>query len=538
MKTLLLSSLSLCVSVVSTAFTAAADPTYWQDVRPILRKNCTVCHSEKTLKEPDVSAGLAVDSYEAILKGSKKPVVKKGNGADSLLITLLRHPKPSQRMPLDAEPLDDATVALLKKWVDLGMPEGVKPKETDVAIVTTPGKSRKLDVVLATRTPLPKLVAKPGQTGPLELVLQVGPLAPITALAFSPDGKQLVAGCYGRVVVWDMASGAPAKVLTNVLGAVNDIRFAPDGKSLAVAGGQPSARGDIRLYDTSDWRLTATLGGHLDVVASVSFRHDGKQLASASFDKTVRIWDLETKQPVLTYTGHSDFVYGVAFGPKGDWFATASKDRSSRMVDAKTGKSIFTFSGTDQDVLCVAVRPDGEQVVTSGFDGGLSWWDTKTGERVRRGGGHNVATNEIVFTPAGDIAVSAGGDRTVRVWDAKTGVQAKSLPVDSMVYSTAVRNDGKLVASGSFDGLVRVWDQANARLLATLLATPDGEWLTLTPEVFCNGSDGIVKNGRWRSSGQMLPPEQIWKPAKQAGEVAKALKLDKLGEPAFAAPPK
>jgi WD40 repeat protein len=483
---------------------------------------------------------LALDSYEAILKGGKTPVVKKGMGDDSMLVTLLRYPKPSRRMPLDAEPLDDATVALLKKWVDLGMPEGVKPKEDEAAIVTTPGRSRKLDVVLATKTPLPKLVAKPGQTGPLELVLPVGPLAPITALAFSPNGKQLAAGCYGRVTVWDMATGSPLKVLTNVLGAVNDIRFSADGKSFAVAGGQPSARGDIRLYDTADWRLTATLGGHLDVVSSIAFRHDGKQLASASFDKTVRIWDLETKQPVLTYTGHSDFVYGVAFGPQGDWFVTASKDRSSRMIDAKTGKSIFTFSGTELDVLTVAVRPDGEQVVTSGFEAALSWWNTKTGERIRRQGGHDIATNEIAFPASGEIAVSAGGDRTVRVWDAKTGVQAKSLPVGSMVYSVAVRNDGKVIASGSFDGLVRIWDHANTRLLTTLLATPDGDWLALTPEVFCNGSEGIVTTGRWRTStsGQVLPAEQIWKPAKQPVEVAKALKLEKLGEPAFAVAPK
>ncbi len=537
MKYGFLSLLSLCVSTIcSTA--AAADPTYWQDVRPLMRKHCTVCHSEKTLNEPDVSAGLALDSYQAILKGGKSPVVKKGMGDVSMMVTILRHPKPSRRMPLDADPLPDETVALLKKWVDLGMPEGVKPKETDTVIVTTPGKTRKLDVVLATKTPLPKLVAKPGQTGPLELVLPIGPLAPITALAFSPDGKQLVSGCYGRVVIWDMATGSPAKVLTNVLGAVNDIRFSPDGKVLAVAGGQPSARGDIRLYDTSDWKLTATLGGHLDVVSSISFRHDGKQLASASFDKTVRIWDLDSKQPVLTFTGHSDFVYGVAFGPKGDWFVTASKDRSGRMIDAKSGKSIFTFSGSDQDVLTVAVRPDGEQIVTSGFDPVLSWWNAKTGERIRRQVGHNIATNELAVPSSGEFVVSAGADKTVRLWNAQTGVQTKSLPVDSMVYAVAVRNDGKVVASGSFDGFVRVWDHANTRLLATMLATPDGEWLTVTPEVFCNGSDKLIKSGKWRASGQVLPSEQVWKPARQPGEVARAMKLEKLGEPAFAAPPK
>ena len=107
-----------------------------------------------------------------------------------------------------------------------------------------------------------------------------------------------------------------------------------------------------------------------------------------------------------------------------------------------------------------------------------------------------------------------------------------------MVYSVAVRNDGKFVASGSFDGLVRIWEPAALRLVVTQLATPDGEWLTLTPEVFCNCSEGIAKMGRWKTTTQPLPAEQIWKAVRQPAEVAKALKLEKLGEPAFAAPPK
>jgi WD40 repeat protein len=528
-------ALAFAVLLQPSSALRSAEPTYWQDVRPIMRKNCTVCHSQKTLREPDVSAGLALDTYEAILKGGEAPVVKKGNGADSQLVKILRHPKPSRRMPLDADPLPDETVALLKRWIDAGALEGARPAETEpAAVVTTPGKTRKLDVVLA-KVPLPKAL---GPTGNLELLLPIGPLAPITAVVFSPNGKQLVCGCYGRAVVWDLTTGAPAKALTNVLGAVNDVRFSPDGKTLAVAGGQPSARGDIRLYSTNDWKLLATLGGHLDVVSSISFRPDGKQLASASFDKTVRVWDLETRQTILQFTGHSDFVHAVAFGPKGDWFVTASKDRTGRLIDARTGRSILTFSGMELDVLTAAVNPSGDEVVTSGFEPALHFWSTKTGERLRRLGGHSLATHELAYSDNGSVLASAGADKTVRTWNPKTGELLKSLTVGSMVYAVAVRADGKLIASGSFDGLVRIWEPDASRLVVTLLSASVNDWLALTPELFGEGSDAIVKMSRWRNGRQALPGDPIWKAVRQPKEVARALNLQKLGEPAFPIPPK
>src|SRR5205814_5547512 len=101
--------------------------------------------------------------------------------------------------------------------------------------------------------------------------------------------------------IWDLAAAKPAKVLTNVLGAVNDLKFSPDGKRLAVAGGQPSARGDLRLFDTKDWKLAASLGGHLDTVSCVSWSPDNMKLVSASFDKTVRLWDVKTNKVLHTF---------------------------------------------------------------------------------------------------------------------------------------------------------------------------------------------------------------------------------------------
>lgn len=504
--------------VLFASQTFAADPTYWGDVRPILRKHCTVCHNERKLDEPDVSAGLALNTPELIRKGGKVPVLKAGKPDESLLITILSEKDPKRRMPLDDEPLEAGEIAILRKWVATGAAEGVKPKD-DETVTTTVRPRRKLNVTF------PFKLAVKGK--PLAAVLPVGPLAPVAAVAFSPDDRLLAVGTYGRVTVWNLAEAKPAQVLTNVLAAVNDLKFSPDGSLLAVSGGQPSARGDLRLFLTKDWKLLHSLGGHADVVSSVSFSADSQRLASASFDKTVRLWNVADGKLVHTFTGHSDFVYGVAFSPKGDWYATASKDRSGRIVDAATGKGKFTFSGMENEVIAVAVRPDGQQVVTSGLEPQLFWWDASTGERVRRQAGHNTGVQELAFEKSGKQLASAGADGTVRIWNAQSGAAIRTVAVGDNVYAVAFDAAGKRVAAGCADGQVRLYDVSDGRHLVSLWAGDSG-WFATTPEGYFARSGEL--NVQWTLGGTAQDGKGFVS-LNAPGSVTKALAGAKLPEP-------
>jgi WD40 repeat protein len=530
--------LVLIVTSNACAQAAPKDPTYWQDIRPIFRKHCTVCHGSRYLKKPDVSGGLALDTYAVALKGSTHAVITPGKSADSVLVQVITTADLKKRMPLDGDALPRDAIDLIRRWIDTGAKEGVKEDAVESTIATTPKTPvRKRDVLLPTNATPPAAYFGKTPAGKLQLGIKIGPLTPIAALAFDRDGKRLAAGSYGQVVVWDMDNAGPIKLLTNVLGAVNDLKFSPDGSLLAVAGGQPSAKGDLRIYRVSDWTLLGTLRGHDDVIFSIAFSPDGKRLVSASFDHTLRLWDVDTQRAVRTYPHHSDFVYSVAFAPGGKQIVSASKDRTVQLFDADTGKSVYTFSGMEQDVMAVAVRPDGKRVVSSGFESGIWWWDAQSGEKVKVQAGHGVAVHELCFSKDGKRLVSAGADRTARTWDGATGAALKTIVVGSSVYAVAISPGGKTIATGSFDGLVRLWDEATGRHLVTLLAITGAndqpDWIALTPEGYATGSDRLLSLGRWRTGSKEVEAEQLWASLRRPEQVVRAIRGEAVVMPKF-----
>src|SRR5262249_43223130 len=146
----------------------------------------------------------------------------------------------------------------------------------------------------------------------------------------------------------------------------------------------------------------------------------------------------------------------------------------------------------------------------------------------------DVAVHEIAFDKAGKLVASAGGDKTVRLWNGVTGEPIRTLPAASVAYAVALRPDGKQVAAGCFDGVVRVWDASNARLLATLAHLPANgdaiEWVALTPEGYVTGSELVLKKGVWLSGGKPLIDVSRWKTVLDSTQVAKALRGEKVNE--------
>ncbi|MEG4234259.1 CHAT domain-containing protein, partial [Microcoleus sp. Pol11C3] len=247
--------------------------------------------------------------------------------------------------------------------------------------------------------------------------------------------------------------------------SVNAVSFSPNGKLLATA----SSDHTVKLWDTTTGKQINTLSGHTDSVYAVSFSPNGKLLATASEDKTVKLWDTSTGKEIKTLSGHTNSVYAVSFSPNGKLLATGSGDNTVKLWDTSSGQQIKTLSGYTASVNGVSFSPNGKLLATASGDNTVKLWDTSTGQQIKTLSGHTASVNGVSFSPNGKLLATASGDNTVKLWDTTTGKEIKTLSGHTHgVNGVSFSPNGKLLATGSGDKTVKLWDTSTGKEIKTL----------------------------------------------------------------------
>ena len=428
----------------------ADDPppvSFLKDVAPILMQNCIACHNPRKSESK-----YTMTTFAQLAKGGvmgKGVTLTPGDPDGSYLVELCRADG-EPRMPYKQDPLPREKLATLERWVKEGAKyDGTVPTED------WPAALRK-----ATPVSIPE--AYPATV-------------PITALAFGPGGSEVAASGFHEVTTWKLADGAPARRLRGMAERVHEIAYSPDGRWMATASGDPGQFGSVQLWiaePNGGGKLARDLLETTDSAFAVAFSPDGKKLAAAGADRAVRIWEVATGKELAVIEDHADWIFDLAWSPDGKRLATASRDKTSKVFDVEKKESIATFPGHAETVYCVAFTPDGKAIATGGADNQVRVWNPdEDAKQSRLVGGFGGAVFRLIFAPDGKTLLACGADKVVRSFENFAPKLTLSGHND-WVYSLALAPDCKTVASGSWDGEVRLWNLADGKPLRTILAAP------------------------------------------------------------------
>ena len=393
-----------CLLSVCAASAATRGWLYERDIAPILRTHCAGCHNEA-----DREGEFSVETFASLNQGGDKgATLKPGDPEGSLLVKLIEGRAKPVMPPKDEPRVSMAELALLRQWIADGAP-GPQRDESILKHLEVP------EVAVSGRVALPW-----------------------TAAEYSPDGKILALGTAGRVEFRNAAGRRAQRVIEGISGKVNALHFSADGATLVVAAGITGLDGTAELFSVSTGQRLARFEGHRDAVQDAELSPDGRWLATAGYDRSIRLWQVADHSLVWSNSVHNGAVFDLAFDPSGAVLASASADQTVKLWRVRDGLRLDTLNQPQGDLNRVLFTPDGQHVLAVGADRRIHQWRLVSRE-----------------TPALNPVVTA------------------RFAHDAGIVSMALSRDGRHLVTGAIDRSLKQWRLPELQEVASWTGQPD-----------------------------------------------------------------
>jgi predicted nucleic acid-binding Zn-ribbon protein len=440
----------LCV--VTTAH-AQDKVTYDDHLAPIFRQRCSSCHNPTAKK-----ADLDVTNYLALMQGGASgAVVEPGDASSSYLFALVAH-EAEPYMPQGGDKIPDTEIELLRKWIDGGALENkgskaVKKKASIVAAVDIdPGKRPEVIPMPARMVLEPHyLLSKPS----MARSLATSPWAPLVAMTSQRQVLLYNTQTLELVGVFPFPEGQP-----------NVVRFSRDGRLLLAGGGHPAASGKVVVWDITTGERLFEVGNELDVVLAADISADYKRIVLGGPQRIVRVYSTETGELQYEIAKHTDWVLAAEFSPDGVLLATADRNGGLHVWETHTGREFLTLNGHTAAVTGLSWRADSNVLASASEDATVRLWEPENGTQVKNWNG-KAALLSLEFTRDARL-VTCGRDGILRLWDQDGKQLMESASIGDAAVSTTFCDESLRAMTGSWAGVVQVYNAADAAVLGGL----------------------------------------------------------------------
>ncbi len=434
--------------------------TYTDHVLPLVEANCARCHNADKKK-----ADLDLTSYQGTLKGSGSgAVVVSGNPDGSKLWKAITHAE-DPLMPPNRPKLADKDLEVFRKWILGGLLETADGKAVAAAKPAADLALKADDVGKAEGPPpMPKDL-------PLEPVIHSVHMNAITGLAASPWAPLIAVAGQKQVLLFDSDTLELLGILPFGEGQPVEVKFSRNGKLLLASGGRGARSGRVVVWDVVTGAHLMSLGEEYDTILTADIRPDQSQIALGGPSRLVKLYSTQSGQLQHKIKKHTDWVTALAFSPNGTLLATADRNGGISVWDPDNAQELFTLAGHKSAVTALSWRSDSKLLASSSEDGTVKLWEMQEGKQAKSWTAHGSGALFASYSRDGGL-VTCGRDNAVTQWNG-SGAKVRAFEAFCELPLRAVfSHDGKRVFATDFAGHLGVWNTADGKRVGALDLNP------------------------------------------------------------------